>query len=236
MKKIKTAIISEVNLKTLAKSVYQESQQMGFNSNDYIKLTNEILGMTIQKKEVQTDENLIKEETFDDDNKFPLMTKNLIIREYSAKEDKKYLTKWFEDEISKMFLLSTTSMQNLNIESILSDNLNIFATITLKNRTPIGLLAILNIDKKNNKGEMRKLIGDVNYRGKGYAKEAVKRWIDYCTVTIGLKKIYINTLETNINNISLNRQLGFEIEGLLKKECTIDEIEHDVLRMAYFKT
>ncbi len=235
MKKIETKILSEVNLKTLAKSIYQESLQMGFNSNDYIKLTNEILGMTIQKKEVKTVENFIEEEKYDDNNNFPLLTKNLKIRKYSEKKDKNYLKSWFNDEISQMFLLSTTPMQNLNIDLISSDNDNIFAIITLKNDTPIGLLAILNIDKKNNKGEMRKLIGDVKFRGKGFAKEASKRWINYCTTVLGLKKIYINTLEANINNISLNRQLGFEIEGLLKKECTINGVEHDVLRMAYFK-
>jgi len=165
-----------------------------------------------------------------------LKTKNLKIREYSEKKDKKIVEKWFEDETSRLFLLSTTSLQNLNIDFISTDNKNIFGTITLKNDLPIGLLAILNIDPKNKKGEMRKLIGDLNYRGKGFAKEASKRWIDYCINSLGLRKIYINTIETNINNISLNRQLGFEIEGLFKKDIVLDGIEHDVLRMAYFKT
>ncbi|MFZ1291393.1 MAG: GNAT family protein [Melioribacteraceae bacterium] len=234
MKKIENPVISEVNLKALAKSIYQESTMMGFNSNDYIKLTNEILGMTIDKKVIPEIPEEIK--IVEDDDKFPLKTKNLKIREYSEKKDKKIVEKWFEDETSRLFLLSTTSLQNLNIDFISTDNKNIFATITLKNDLPIGLLAILNIDPKNKKGEMRKLIGDLNYRGKGFAKEASKRWIDYCVNSLGLRKIYINTIETNINNISLNRQLGFEIEGLFKKDIVLDGIEHDVLRMAYFKT
>ncbi|MBK8946056.1 MAG: GNAT family N-acetyltransferase [Ignavibacteriae bacterium] len=234
MKKNDNPLISEVNLKALAKSIYQESTLMGFNSNDYIKLTNEILGMTIDRKVIVEIPEEIK--IVEDDDKFPLITKNLKIREYSEKKDKKIIEKWFEDETSRLFLLSTTSIQNLNIDFILSDNKNIFATITLKNDLPIGLLAILNIDHKNKKGEMRKLIGDLNYRGKGFAKEASKRWIDYCTNSLGLRKIYINTIETNINNITLNRQLGFEIEGLFKKDIILDGVEHDVLRMAYFKS
>ncbi|MBK7106360.1 MAG: GNAT family N-acetyltransferase [Ignavibacteriae bacterium] len=234
MKKIENPVISEVNLKALAKSIYQESTMMGFNSNDYIKLTNEILGMTIDKKVIKEIPEEIK--IVEDDDRFPLKTQNLKIREYSEKKDKKIIEKWFEDETSRLFLLSTTSLQNLNIDFISSDNKNIFATITLKNDLPIGLLAILNIDHKNKKGEMRKLIGDLNYRGKGFAKEASIRWIDYCTNSLELRKIYINTIETNINNISLNRQLGFEIEGLFKKDIVLDGIEHDVLRMAYFKT
>ena len=235
MKKIETEVVSEVNLKTLAKSIYSESIQMGFNSNDYIKLTNEILGMSIAQKStpiIDLTDHIVEKEI----EKLPLSTNNLIIREYLPKKDKKYLEKWFSDEVSRLFLLSTTSTKSLNIDNIISDDKNVFATITLKDKTPIGLLALINIDKINKKGEMRKLIGDSNYRGKGYAKESSKKWIDYCTNSLGLNKIYINTIETNINNISLNRQLGFTIEGLFKKDCIIDNVEHDVLRMAYFKT
>lgn len=233
MKNQKSEVSSEVNLMTLAKSIYQETIMMGFETSDYIKLTNEILGMTIEKKEIHEVHREIN--IIEDDYKFPLKTKNLIIREYSEKKDKKIVEKWFENETCRQFLFSTTSLQKINKEYIVTDNNNKFATITLKNDQQIGLLAILNIDKQNKKGEMRKLIGDLEYRGKGYAKEASIKWIEYCTNFLGLNKIYINTIETNINNISLNRQIGFEIEGLFKKDLIIDGIEHDVLRMAYFK-
>ncbi len=165
----------------------------------------------------------------------PIKGKNLIIRKYDEKTDDKYIEKWFLDDISKLFLLSTTSAKIKNIKSLISDEKNIFATITTLDKIPIGLLAILNVDYHNKKGEMRKLIGDANFRGKGFAKEASILWIDYCSNVLGLNKIYINTIDTNIKNISLNRQLGFHIEGLLKKEIVIDGVEHDVLRMAYFK-
>jgi diamine N-acetyltransferase len=102
-------------------------------------------------------------------------------------------------------------------------------------KTPIGLLALINIDRKNSKGEMRKMIGEVSERGKGYAKEATKIWLKYCSEVLGINKIYINTIETNIKNITINRHLGFQVEGLLKKECVINDVEHDILRMAYFK-
>ncbi len=236
MNEIENKVLSEVNLKVLAKNIYEESVQMGFDSSDYIKLTNEILGMTIDN-EISKNipmEKIEKKST--KKIKLPLTTQNLIIRKYSPEKDKEYLSKWFENDISKLFLISNESMKDLNINNILSDDKNIFVTITLKNNHPIGLLAVLSIDKQNKKGEMRKLIGDLEYRGKGYAKEATKIWIDYCINVLDLNKIYINTIDTNIRNISLNRQLGFKIEGLLKNECILDGIEHDVLRMAYFKT
>ncbi|MDX1700232.1 MAG: GNAT family protein, partial [Melioribacteraceae bacterium] len=104
-----------------------------------------------------------------------------------------------------------------------------------KNKKPIGLLSLLNIDEDNSKAEMRKMIGDVNYRGKGYAKEATSAWLHFSTEFKKINKIYINTVETNLQNVSINRRLGLQLEGLLKKELIIDNVEHDVLRMAYFK-
>lgn len=235
MNNLEEKVITEVHLETLAKSIFNESTEMGFKSADYVKLMNHILGMTITNtpKSSQNLPQII--ETIKIGKKLPIKGKNLIIREYDSKTDQKFTDQWFEDEISRLFLLSTNSARIHNLETMLYEDHNTFATITLKDNTPIGLLALLNIDMRNKKGEMRKLIGDVEHRGKGFAKEASILWINYCSQVLGLNKIYINTIDTNIKNISLNRQLGFQIEGLLKKECVIEGIEHDVLRMAYFK-
>ncbi|OPZ80066.1 MAG: hypothetical protein BWY77_01251 [bacterium ADurb.Bin431] len=49
---------------------------------------------------------------------------------------------------------------------------------------------------------------------------------------LGLKKIYLNTINTNIRNIRLNQELGFTIEGILHNEVMIDGVYKDVLRMS----
>lgn len=235
MRDIERDLSFEVNLNTLAKSIYSESIEMGFKSNDYVKLMNEIIDMTINNRDISQHLKKSIEEGDDKISDLPVTTKNLKIRHFDPKIDNKYVAKWFEDENNKLFFLSTTSKQDLDLENISSNEKNIFATITLGDKKPIGLLAILNIDKKHKKGEMRKMIGDISERGKGYAKEATEVWVKYCIESLGLNKIFIYTIETNIKNISLNRQIGFKVEGLFKKECIIDNIEHDVLRMAYFK-
>lgn len=233
--KLEKEIFSEVNLNTLAKSIYDESKLMKFSSSDYVKLMNEILDMTIEKPDVTSfkisDSDYQPEVTAD----LPIESKNLIIRHYNPETDKKYVSKWFEANNNNLFLLSTNTRNHLDIESIISDEKNIFATITLKSKRPIGLLALLNIDRRNKKGEMRKMIGDIKERGKGFGKESTQLWLKYCTTFLDLRKVYINTIETNIKNISLNRQLGLQIEGLLKQDCIIDNVVHDVLRMAYIR-
>lgn len=233
MKKNEDELISDVKIEAISKSIQKETAAMNFSSGDYIKLVNSILEFTVnQKKSIELDtyHNLSNKVKY----KLPIETKNLFIREF-RKSDTKLLKKWLEDDENKMFLLSTTISDSLNLEDLHDDNKTIFAIITLKDSTPIGTMALLNIDRVNKKAEMRKLIGDKNFRGKGYAKEASEVWLLYSTQTIGLNKIYISTFETNIHNISLNRQLGFKIEGYLRKEIIIDNIEHDILRMAYFK-
>ncbi len=235
MKDITNELTLEVKLKTLAQSIFTESKEMGFKSNDYVKLMNELLDMTIKDKDRIEDSKDFTEPTDLYKVDLPIMTKNLIIRKFNNENDNKYVSKWFKEGNNKLFFLSTTTKPNLEIDSLISDEKNIFATVTLKDSTPIGLLAILNIDRENRKGEMRKMIGDISYRGKGYAREASAVWLKYCTEFLDLTKIYITTIETNVKNISLNRQIGFMVEGLLKRECVINNIEHDILRMAYFK-
>jgi len=235
MNKTEDNVSSAIKLNTLAKSIYNESIEMGFKSEDFVKLMNEILDMTISNKIELSQTSEIQKEKKRKIAELPIHSKNLTIRQFNSKIDMELVSNWFRDESNRLFLLSTTTKHELDVSKIISDEKNIFATITLKDQTPIGLLALLNVDRQNSKGEMRKMIGDISQRGKGFGKEATKVWLKYCSEFIGLNKIYINTIETNIKNITLNRQLGFKIEGLLKSECVIDNTKYDVLRMAYFK-
>jgi len=235
MKNIESKILSEANVETLAMSIYKESKDMGFTSADYVKLMNSILGFSIEKVTDGMSTLEVPKEMDEVATDFPLKSKNVIIRKYEKTKDEVILKKWFEDDNSRLFLLSRTTSEDLVLESLSDDKSNSIGMITLLDGKPIGVLALLHIDEKNKKAEMRKLIGSSQYRGRGLAKEASKLWLAYGTKVLGLNKIYINTLEANISNISLNRQLGFKIEGVLKKECIINSQEHDVFRMAYYK-
>ena len=92
-------------------------------------------------------------------------------------------------------------------------------------------MAFLDYDPTQRKAELRKLIGPPALRGMGYAKEASKVWIAYGLYTRKLRKIYVNTLNTNMRNIRLNEELGFKIEGVLRNEVHIRGEFYVVLRM-----
>jgi diamine N-acetyltransferase len=94
------------------------------------------------------------------------------------------------------------------------------------------VIAYLNYDTCHRKAELRKLVGHPLARGKGLGLAATRLWIRYGRDGLALKKIYLNTLDTNIRNIRLNEELGFKIEGILRNELFIDGTYRDVLRMS----
>src|SRR4029079_4746463 len=96
---------------------------------------------------------------------------------------------------------------------------------------PVGCVAYLDHDGRQRRAELRKMIGDPALRGRGLGREATERWVGYGIGALGLRKIYLNTLATNIRNIKLNEELGFRVEGILRNEVLVDGEYRDVLRM-----
>ena len=70
--------------------------------------------------------------------------------------------------------------------------------------------------------EAGKLIGEQDYWGKGYAKEAFRIWIDFGFNNLSLKKIIVKTNVKNSKNIGLNLSLGFN------KVKVINESENEI--------
>jgi RimJ/RimL family protein N-acetyltransferase len=78
------------------------------------------------------------------------------------------------------------------------------------NGKQIGTINFSNI--ADNEAEIGKLIGEKDYVGKGYAKEATYLWLYFGFNTLGFSKIIAKTMHDNIDNIKLNEKFGFLIE------------------------
>ena len=86
----------------------------------------------------------------------------------------------------------------------------------------IGNIKIDPVDTKKMTGEYGILIGDKNSWGKGYAIESSKIVIDYCFNDLGLKKIELGVVSSNIKAINLYKKLGFkEYKRLNNKDKSI---------------
>ena len=228
--------IPEETIEAIARSFFKETSSYGFGQVDYLKFVNQILDMSMRNG--QRNLPAKKEIVFHNvptPKGFPLEGERVKIREFSEKKDRELFKKWIRDENGRYFLLSRTTAQTANIEQLMQSDQNILSLIVLPDETPIGMMAFLDFDRHQGKAELRKLIGETAYRGKGFAKEATVLWITYGLSNLGLKKIYLNTLDTNFRNIRLNEELGFKVEGILRNECFFDGEYHDILRMALIK-
>ena len=78
------------------------------------------------------------------------------------------------------------------------------------NGKQIGTVNFSNI--ADNEAEIGKLIGEKDYVGKGYAKEASYLWLYFGFHILGFSKVMAKTMRDNIGNIKLNEKLGFFIE------------------------
>lgn len=230
---LKEKLINEISIEVIAKSLIREANVIGFKKEDYIKLANLLLDSAIKIDTGVQPGNNGNPVIYDASKKIKLPVKgnNISIREFNKKKDAGNLKRWLEDEIGKHFILTRATSRTYNVDRLIEDPDHILGIITLHDNTPIGLMAFLDYDKEQKKAELRKLIGEPAYRAKGYGKEATKLWIQYGISNLGLRKIYLNTLGTNVRNIRLNQELGFKLEGVLRNECTIDGKQYDLLRM-----
>jgi len=225
--------IPEVTIETVARCLYKETQRYGFQQVDYLRFANQLLDMAMRNGHKDT---LINGESATrhplEPLRMPLEGNDVRIREFEAPKDRELFAKWVADKKGRYFLLSTITAKTLGIDEVIDGEQNILGIITLADATPIGMMAFLDYDQCQRKAELRKLIGEIQYRGRGFAKKATRLWIDYGISSWGLKKIYLNTLDTNFRNIRLNEELGFKVEGILRNESYFEGEYHDILRMA----
>ncbi len=226
-------------IQTLAHSVFREATKYGFSQLDIIRLVNELMDYCTTQESDITEPNGGSEPSTvltSGTESLPLSSKRLRIRSFDAGSDIALLKTWLSDKYGRYFVLSSTAAQSISIDELVFGERNHLGIITTLEQKPIGALAYLDHDEDQKRAELRKLVGDSEYRGLGLAEEATRLWISYGLNALKLEKIYVSTSQANLGNIKLNERIGFQVEGLLRNELLIDGERHDVLRMGYCRT
>ena len=231
--------IPDLTLETLSRTFYREATRYGFTHLDYVRYVNLLLDMAMQGRSksseagadtgssVESDQHAIPDGVVE----LPLRGEGVVVRQFDAENDLPLFDRWLSESRGRYFLLSRTTTERQDIREIAATDTSVLGIITLPDTTPIGSVAFLDHDLVHRKAELRKMIGDPEQRRRGFATKASALWIQYGIQALGLKKIYVNTLNTNIGNIKLNEELGFKVEGILRNEVFIDGAYRDVLRM-----
>ena len=100
---------------------------------------------------------------------------------------------------------------------------------------PVGTIGLLSIDRKNSKAEYYIAMGEVDYKGKGVAKEASKLILEYGFEKLDLNRIYLFTEVENVDAQMLFERVGFVREGIIRQDIVshgkyVDRIAYGFLR------
>jgi RimJ/RimL family protein N-acetyltransferase len=235
--------IPDLTLETLSRTFYKEATKYGFTHIDYVRYVNLLLDMAMQGRSTTEEPGaeggsaaeLDQYETSDGALELPLRGEGIVVRQFHADEDLPLFDRWLSELSGRYFLLSRLTTERQDIREVAASDTSVLGIITLPDSTPVGSVAFLDHDLVHRKAELRKMIGDPEHRRKGFATKASALWIRYGVHTLGLKKIYVNTLNANVGNIKLNEELGFKVEGILRNEVFIDGAYRDVLRMSLWR-
>jgi len=104
----------------------------------------------------------------------------------------------------------------------------------------IGNIALTGIDSIHRSAELSIVVGEKEYWGKGYSKEAARALVDHGFYVLNLNRIQCGTFTDNIAMRKLALSLGMREEGIrrsavFKNGRYVDVVLYGVLRQEYSK-
>ncbi|TQR30164.1 GNAT family N-acetyltransferase [Brevibacillus brevis] len=96
---------------------------------------------------------------------------------------------------------------------------------------PIGITSLIQIDLKNRNAECIIDIGEKEYWGKGYGREAMKLLLDYAFLEMNLHRVSLRVFSFNERAIKLYERLGFKQEGISRQFLFREGKWHDIVHM-----
>ena len=154
-----------------------------------------------------------------------LETERLRFEPISLKHLSKEYVNWMNDIDVYIYLETGGNYTLHDLEIYLSDyeekDVYFWAIILKNTEKHIGNIKIDPININNNSGEYGIMMGDKAEWGKGYAKEATIKILDFCFDTIKLSNVTLGVVENNINALRLYQNLGFKEEIVKEKKSGI---------------
>ncbi len=116
-----------------------------------------------------------------------------------------------------------------------SEENTVFVVCDIKSGKPIGLVGLYEIDGTARKAEMRIIIGDKNYWGKGYGTELTELITFYGFDRLNLNRVYLGVTSENAGACKAYEKAGYVYEGTLKDDIYRNSSYYDSIRMAILR-
>lgn len=111
----------------------------------------------------------------------------------------------------------------------------VFAIVSKEDGLLIGYINLRDIDLLHKHAFLGIMIGSPEHRNKGIGSEAVSLVLKYGFEFLGLLKISLDVIKSNVAALRVYKKLGFIEEGIFHKHFYFNNEHHDVVRLAVFK-
>lgn len=173
--------------------------------------------------------------------RYSFIDKYLIMKvRIHKKEDIPFRVKWLNNPRVNQFVgdepgkKTTLKKQQQWFDNYSKNKSKKFFTICDGN-IPIWMMGLSNINKINKNADLFIVIGEDEYRGKWYGKNAMIWLLNYAFDKLDFNKVNLWVFEENKSAVNLYKKLWFEVEWIMKEEEYFDDRFHNFLSMAIFK-
>ena len=150
------------------------------------------------------------------------MNKRVYLRAFEP-DDYKTTIKWRkDDEIWDMLggtkYFVSEAFEKQWIENTIFNSKDVKLAVCLdENDKHIGNVYMTNINEINRSCVSHVLIGEKEYWGHGYAREALLLAIDYMFNERNIHRIQANVLVSNVASLNMHEKCGYKLEGTLRE-------------------
>lgn len=168
-------------------------------------------------------------------------TKDLFIRPSEWKDMDSFYQWEQKPEVTEFFSIRDGQTMEEVMKKYIADDEDPKAmqfTICLKGEagksTPIGRIVLNDIEEGWKAELWRIYIADPALRGRGLGRQAMLAVMDFCFHSLKLERLYLDHYTGNPAGY-LYQSLGFQYEGILRKNCRKNGILYDVHLMSMLK-
>ena len=112
----------------------------------------------------------------------------------------------------------------------------VLAIVDRHSNEHIGNISLQSIDYINRSAEFAILLGEKQFWGKGYSKEAAFMLLQHGFLELGLERIYCGTSEQNVPMQKLAAYLGMKEEGRRRRALFKHGVFRDIIEYGVLKT
>ena len=111
----------------------------------------------------------------------------------------------------------------------------VFAIVDKESDNMMGIIGLYGISWIPRLAELRIVIGEKDYWGKGYGTEAIKLVVDYAFDKLNLNNVYLGVNAEHKRAIKAYKNAGFVEEGILRKVQYRNSRYYDAVRMSILR-